>query len=868
MKNKITKVLAVILSLSMVFGFSAMTSAAEPETNEDGAEYANDLELVTMVEAENVSEVSDTVSADDAIEGIKVLGTVDWDCAKATAIVVEYNVDLTDADVSNDTYEINDYGTSLVPIADSTTDAGQGSYCANGNGIQPGAIMNVYVNDEPEMTETPSGSGKYVIIEINTDYFLPFFPGDWRIVMNADVKQIKDITAGDTLITAATEAVKNYEEIETKIKDSIVLAKYALEGTYEIEGLEGYELHMLADDAAKYDENSVWYDQIEEAFHCTNCYDETDGEYWDFDLAYALYVPEDYDPDGNYALILHYHDASSMGTNPLNTLTEARGPYNYASDEFQQLFKDQGLDGCIVVAPSIAEKYTATNSNTGEVEENHIMRVTTDNWTVTCVCPGTWQLMDYLTDTYSIDTDRIYGEGQSMGGMSVLEMAAQRDNYFAAIMANSCKWGNNTQKESIYAGKFGATTHGYFSAPTQAEDEEYSMIPELDADGNASNYENWYYRISDDNICFVRTVHEMKELSVLYKDLCGVEIPEVEYSVDYGTTHEQSLADRNAIAEELFSMENPTGIYELTLTDDVSHNACWMLGHDTWTVYEWLAQRTRTEENDRDKLWNLANDFELADEQLNDYEHSPENNEGGIPTGKLGSGTNNFNSYIDEDHYSGWVLNEDGTTSQIGWTTGTDGTVYNAAGVVIVNGKINITTQPENVYAAVGDKAALSVDAEGDGLAYQWYYTVDGENWIKCSSSASTKANFTFKMYKNFSGRIYKCVVTDANGYYLETEEVMVSTPFAITAQPEDIEAAAGDAAALTVAATGEGLSYQWSYTVDDGETWKDCTSSGAVKANFKFKMYKNFNGRQYKCTVTDAAGTVLESEIVSITVK
>ena len=51
---------------------------------------------------------------------------------------------------------------------------------------------------------------------------------------------------------------------------------------------------------------------------------------------------------------------------------------------------------------------------------------------------ATWQLMDHITETYNIDMNRIYGSGQSMGGMQVLAMAAQRDNYFAAILPISC----------------------------------------------------------------------------------------------------------------------------------------------------------------------------------------------------------------------------------------------------------------------------------------------------------------------------------------------------------------------------------------------------------------------------------------------
>ena len=33
-----------------------------------------------------------------------------------------------------------------------------------------------------------------------------------------------------------------------------------------------------------------------------------------------------------------------------------------------------------------------------------------------------------------------------MGAMTIMAMAAQRDNYFAALLPMSCKWGNNFNK--------------------------------------------------------------------------------------------------------------------------------------------------------------------------------------------------------------------------------------------------------------------------------------------------------------------------------------------------------------------------------------------------------------------------------------
>ena len=191
-----------------------------------------------------------------------------------------------------------------------------------------------------------------------------------------------------------------------------------------------------------------------------------------------------------------------------------------------------------------------------------------------------------------------------------------------------------------------------------------------------------------------------------------------------------------------------------------------------------------------------------------------------------------------------------------------------AENTLIKAGGVIITEQPEHVYAAVGSQATLKVAAEsttGSELTYQWMRFANGE-WVKCTSAGSDTAQFTFKMYKNFSGRMYMCIVTDAEGNTAGTRAVLVSVPFEIKSQPEDITAVAGDNVSLSVTAAGSNLIYQWEYTTD-GVNWKECTSANSSKATFKFKAYKSFNGRTYRCVVTDAAGNQLVSDTASVTV-
>ena len=86
---------------------------------------------------------------------------------------------------------------------------------------------------------------------------------------------------------------------------------------------------------------------------------------------------------------------------------------------------------------------------------------------------------------------------------------------------------------------------------------------------------------------------------------------------------------------------------------------------------------------------------------------------------------------------------------------------------------LEITKQPTNVTAAVGELVNIKVEASGTGLKYQWYVNRnDGagfvENW-----STYNYTNMTVKAA--FNGYQYKCVVTDANGNVVESEIVTLT---------------------------------------------------------------------------------------------
>ena len=561
----------------------------------------------TMASAADTAGTS-AEGADEAITAMKALGFVDTDGSKLKAIALTYDREIPASAISKDTFQVKDYGTTL-----SEKDLTQGK--------DAGVISKVYVNSSPAVSKKGTASGRYVIIEVNRGYQTGRFPRSYKITMAASVKQVKDIQTEEGTILPSKEGKKNsvpYTYIscdpQTGKNRAPEQYDYAVDGTYTIDGLSGYELHTI---------------EKGNAFRAYHCFDEANGKYWDFDLPYALYVPKDYNPSGKYGLVLHIHDAGSMSSDPMLTLTESQAAANYASPWFQNLAKEKGLDGVIVLCPAVAEFYPMDKEN-----PEYSLRMARDNWTLSCAAPAIWELMDHITRTYSIDRNRIYGSGQSMGGMTVMAMASQRDNYFAALLPMSCKWGNNMDKSYPFNGET------YYSAPAAG-----SIIWKKDSHGNPCDYNNWFYMISDDNILFLNTKGENAEYRILYHDLAGVDIPSADLLLDSTTTAEK----RSAAIRSLTAQKNSTGIYQATLTGNVSHMSAWFYGHGTPACYEWLLSQTRKTEMARKKL-PLNRPFALADKQVQTddrlfYEdrRNPDNKIY-YPTGKRGSGTSDYNS--------------------------------------------------------------------------------------------------------------------------------------------------------------------------------------------------------------------------------
>ncbi|MDO5435579.1 MAG: hypothetical protein Q4G19_04340 [Clostridia bacterium] len=180
---------------------------------------------------------------------------------------------------------------------------------------------------------------------------------------------------------------------------------------------------------------------------------------------------------------------------------------------------------------------------------------------------------------------------------------------------------------------------------------------------------------------------------------------------------------------------------------------------------------------------------------------------------------------------------------------------------------VQITTQPKNVKAVSGATVATKVVATGDGLTYVWYYK--DPSATSFTKTSNTTASYSMTMTASRDGRKVYCIVKDVYGNSVRSNTVTLSLapPVKITTQPADVTVPVGTNAAFTVAATGDGLQYQWQFTNETYETWTNSNATGNQTATLTLPGTLARNGNRYRCVITDKYGQSAISRTVTLTV-
>ena len=140
-------------------------------------------------------------------------------------------------------------------------------------------------------------------------------------------------------------------------------------------------------------------------------------------MPYNLYLPAGYDANKKYPLLLFIADASANINEVTTPLFQGNGATIWATDDWQR------KNPCIILAP----QYTADLVN-------EIGMMTTDENVWTQGLSLVTNLLFDVVNNYSVDKNRIYGAGQSQGGMANIAISDKYPELFAAQMLVACQW--------------------------------------------------------------------------------------------------------------------------------------------------------------------------------------------------------------------------------------------------------------------------------------------------------------------------------------------------------------------------------------------------------------------------------------------
>ena len=205
-------------------------------------------------------------------------------------------------------------------------------------------------------------------------------------------------------------------------------------------------------------------------------------------LQYYLFIPEDYDASQSYPLIQFIPDSSVVGKDAEAVLTQGWGGLIWATDA------EQAKHASFVVVPVFTETIVDDNFNHSQQIDVAV------------------RLLQSLTEEYSIDANRIYTTGQSMGGMTSFYMNVTWPDLFAASLYVGSQWDVNVLNaieddtffyvvsagdpkasagQSELMGLFDSDRVSYSAAEWSAQDDSETQneaVTALLSEGNSANF--------------------------------------------------------------------------------------------------------------------------------------------------------------------------------------------------------------------------------------------------------------------------------------------------------------------------------------------------------------------------------------------
>lgn len=203
---------------------------------------------------------------------------------------------------------------------------------------------------------------------------------------------------------------------------------------------------------------------------------EEDGE----TLQYYLYVPADYDPENTYPLIQFIPDSSVVGRDAEYVLTQGWGGLIWATEAEQEKHPS------FVVVPVFTET------------------VVDDSFNHSSQIDLALNLLRSLMEEYSIDTDRIYTTGQSMGGMTSFYLSSAYPGFFTAYLFVGSQWDvdvlSGLEEEKFF--------YIVSAGDPKASAGQAELLAKFDADGAAYSTAEWSAQAEDQDALVAAMLEE------------------------------------------------------------------------------------------------------------------------------------------------------------------------------------------------------------------------------------------------------------------------------------------------------------------------------------------------------------------------
>lgn len=184
-----------------------------------------------------------------------------------------------------------------------------------------------------------------------------------------------------------------------------------------------------------------------------------------------------------------------------------------------------------------------------------------------------------------------------------------------------------------------------------------------------------------------------------------------------------------------------------------------------------------------------------------------------------------------------------------------------------------IATNPVNFTAcsAGANTATFAVTTTGTVDTYQWQVsTNNGVDWTNITNggiyaNADTATLSLSGLTLSDNNKQFRCVlngVVNSNAATLFVKEAV-----AITTEPSSAAGCSAGSATFTVAATGDGLAYQWQVSTNSGASWSNVASATSATLTLN-SLTADMNGNQYQVIVSGAAPcSAVTSTAVTLTV-